>query len=156
MAPEMSALLERYGVSFLDLFHGNEKLCELLASRVMSSGLRQALSAAHQSLEASLAAVRAELQSLDPTLVDAAARSERKMLYQLGKIGSKAARAQLRRTPTVAEDAHLVLSGLFPHKGLQERTLPCIEFLAEYGPELIATLKQAAASGCPGHQIIRL
>jgi len=156
MPPEVSALLERYGVSFLDLFHGNEKLCELLASRTMPASLRQALTAANQSLETNLAAVRAELQSLDPTLVDAAARSERKMRYQLGKIGAKAARAQLRRTPTVAEDAHLVLSGLFPHKGLQERTLPGIEFLAQYGPELIATLKQVAASGCPGHQIIRL
>jgi uncharacterized protein YllA (UPF0747 family) len=56
----------------------------------------------------------------------------------------------------LTRDAHQVLTELFPHKELQERVLPAIYFLAQYGPELIAELKQAAAKQCPGHQIIRL
>jgi uncharacterized protein YllA (UPF0747 family) len=103
-----------------------------------------------------LETLRAELKSLEPTLVEAAARSERKMLYQLHKIGGKAARAELRKNEPLTKDAHRVLTELFPHKELQERVLPGIYFLAQYGPELITTLKKAAAPQCPGHQIIRL
>ena len=78
------------------------------------------------------------------------------MLYQLQKIGSKAARAELRRNQTLARDSRRVLTELFPHKELQERVLPGIYFLAQYGPELITELKKAAAKRCPGHQIVRL
>jgi uncharacterized protein YllA (UPF0747 family) len=152
----MSELLERYRLSFGDLFHGSAQVCELLASRVLEPGLQDALHETKKSLETHLETLRTEIGKLDPTLVDAAARSERKMLYQLAKIGSKAARAELRKNEAVSRDAHRVLTELFPHKELQERVLPGIYFLARYGRELIAQLKEAAAPQCPGHQIIRL
>jgi len=152
----MSDLLARYRLSFSDLFHGSEKVCELLASRVLPPELQQALQQTKESLQQSLEALRGGLRALDPTLVDATSRSERKMLYQLQKIGSKAARAELRQNEALTKDAHHVLTELFPHKELQERVLPGIYFLAQYGPELIASLKLAAAPQCPGHQIIRL
>jgi bacillithiol biosynthesis cysteine-adding enzyme BshC len=156
ISPAMSQLMERYGLSFCDLFHGGEQVSELLASRVLAPGLQSALQETRGSLERHLEEMRAELHKLDPTLVDAASRSQRKMLYQLSKIGSKAARAELRRNQSLTQDACRVLTELFPHKGLQERVLPGIYFLARYGPELIGELKKAAAKQCPGHQIVRL
>jgi len=156
ISPAMSELLARYRLSFSDLFHGSAQVCELLASRVLEPGLQDALHATREQLKTHLETLRAELGKLDPTLVDAAARSERKMLYQLAKIGSKAARAELRKNQAVTRDAHRVLTELFPHKELQERVLPGIYFLAQYGRELISQLKEAAAPQCPGHQIIRL
>lgn len=154
--PAMSDLLARYRLSFSDLFHGTEQVCELLASRALAPGLRDTLHRTGESLKTHLEELRAELQKLDPTLVDSAARSERKMLYQLSKIGSKAARAELRKNNALGEDGHRVLTELFPHKELQERVLPGIYFLARYGRALIDDLKKAAAPQCPGHQIIRL
>jgi bacillithiol biosynthesis cysteine-adding enzyme BshC len=156
ISPAMSDLLARYRLSFGDLFHGSERVCELLASRVLAPELQATLLESRESIEGHLEQLRAELAKLDPTLVDAAARSGRKMLYQLQKIGAKAARAELRRNDSLTRDAHRVLTELFPHKELQERVLPGIYFLAQYGPELITQLKQAAAPQCPGHQIIRL
>jgi bacillithiol biosynthesis cysteine-adding enzyme BshC len=156
VSPAMTALLERYKLSFSDLFHGSAQVCELLASRVLAPELRATLRGTEETLKVHFEALRAELKSLDPTLVDAAARSERKMLYQLHKIGGKAARAELRKNEPLTRDAHRVLTELFPHKELQERVLPGIYFLAQYGPELIGILKEAAAPQCPGHQIIRL
>jgi uncharacterized protein YllA (UPF0747 family) len=155
ISPAMSELLERYGLSFSDLFHGSARVCELLASRTLGAGLQKALRESRESLQSHLEELRAELAKLEPTLVDAAARSERKMLYQLQKIGNKAARAELRQNARLSRDGHGVLTELFPHKELQERVLPGIYFLARYGPELIGVLKQAAAGQCPGHQIIR-
>jgi bacillithiol biosynthesis cysteine-adding enzyme BshC len=156
ISPGMSNLLARYRLSFGDLFHGSEQVCELLASRVLAPGLQEALQQTRESLKSHLEELRGELQTLEPTLVEATARSERKMLYQLSKIGAKAARAELRRNQALTQDAHRVLTEVFPHKELQERVLPGIYFLARYGPELITELKKAAAPQCPGHQIIRL
>lgn len=156
IGPDIGELLERYSLSFCDLFHGSQQVSEVLASHVLAPELRQALEQSREALEGNLQAVEAELQKLDPTLVEAAARSRRKMLYQLSKIGSKAARAELRRNPQLAQEACRVLTELFPNKELQERVLPGIYFLAQYGPELLATLKQAAGHPCPGHQIVRL
>ena len=156
IGPQIGELLERYNLSFCDLFHGSQQVSELLASRMLDPGLRQALEQSREALDSNLQAVEAELQKLDPTLVDAAARSRRKMLYQLSKIGSKAARAELRRNPQLAQDACRVLTELFPNKELQERVLPGIYFLAQHGPELLSMLKQAAAHPCPGHRIVRL
>jgi bacillithiol biosynthesis cysteine-adding enzyme BshC len=152
----MNDLLARYRLSFADLFHGSEQVCELLASRALAPQLQSSLQQAKESLQSHLQELREELRKLDPTLVDAASRSERKMLYQLSKIGGKAARAELRQNEGLTKDAHRVLTELFPHKELQERVLPGIYFLAQYGPELIAELKKATAPQCPGHQIIRL
>jgi uncharacterized protein YllA (UPF0747 family) len=123
---------------------------------VLEPELRNALSETRATLTANLETMRTALEKLDPTLVDAAQRSERKMLYQLRKIGGKAARAELRHNESVRRDAHRVLTELFPHKELQERVLPGIYFLAQYGRELIGKLKEAATPECPGHQIIRL
>jgi bacillithiol biosynthesis cysteine-adding enzyme BshC len=156
VSPEMSALMERYQLSFRDLFHGSDQVCELLAGRVLEPALRSSLSETRATLASNLEAIRAAVQKLDPTLVDAVQRSERKMLYQLRKIGGKAARAELRRNEDVRHDAHRVLTELFPHKELQERVLPGIYFLAQYGCELIARFKEAAAAQSPGHQIIHL
>jgi uncharacterized protein YllA (UPF0747 family) len=152
----MSERMKRYGLSFSDLFLGSEQVSELLASRALAPGLQAALQETRSALESHLEELFAELQKLDPTLVESAARSQRKMLYQLQKIGSKAARAELRRNETLARDSRRVMTELFPHKELQERVLPGIYFLAQYGPELIAELKKAAAKRCPGHQIIWL
>jgi bacillithiol biosynthesis cysteine-adding enzyme BshC len=156
VSPAMSALLERYGLGFRDLFHGTDRVCELLAARALDAPLQAALEKASTALGGNLESVRAELEKLDPTLVEAAARSERKMQYQLAKIARKAGRAELRRNQALRADACRVLTELFPHKELQERVLPGVYFLARYGPELIGELKRAAASHCPGHQIVRL
>jgi bacillithiol synthase len=153
---ETCELMERYGLSFCDLFHGSQQVSELLATRALDPALRDALEGSRAALESHMQALGSALQKLDPTLVDAAQRSKRKMLYQLSKIGSKAARAELRRNRQLARDAQRVLTELFPHKELQERILPGIYFLARYGPELIARLKRVAAHACPGHQIVKL
>jgi bacillithiol biosynthesis cysteine-adding enzyme BshC len=152
----MGQLLDRYRLGFRDLFHGADQVCEVLASRALAEPLQASLRETEETLRGHMDAVRDELQKLDPTLVEATTRSEKKMLYQLSKIGRKAGQAELRRNPKLRKDACRVLTELFPQKGLQERVLPGIYFLAQYGPELVAELKQAAVSHCPGHQIVRL
>ena len=147
-------LLKRYALSMPELFHSGDQLAEMLATRVLPGELQRQLRDAEQSLTASLSAIRGSLTKLDATLIDALNRSERKMQYQLGKIASKSARAELRRNQQIASDAHEIAAGLLPEKNLQEREVAGIYFLSKYGLSLIDDLVEAAGIECPGHQVM--
>ena len=97
ISPAMSELMARYRLSFRDLFHGSGQVCELLAGRVLAPGLQQLAQRNPATLASNSGGAAGGAAKARPTLVDAGRRSERKMLYQLHKIGGKAARAELRR-----------------------------------------------------------
>jgi bacillithiol synthase len=103
-----------------------------------------------------MARVKASLAALDPTLDDAARRSTAKMNYQLNKLRTKAASAEVRRNEVLARHAAQIGSALFPEKTLQERLIGAVYFLARQGRELLPTLVEAAQVDCPDHQVIHL
>lgn len=144
-------LLRKYKLGMPDLFHGTADLQEKLASTSMPVKLQHEFAEARDVVRTHIERLQQQLQALDPTLVDAAERSSRKMQYQLGKIQRKAARAEIRRNPELAADADAILNELFPEKDLQERSLPGVWFLK---PGLVETLIELAGEWCPGHHIV--
>jgi bacillithiol synthase len=148
-------LLQKYRLGMPDLFHGTEELQEKLAATALAAPLQHELAAASDAIREHIAKLQGHLKSLDPTLVDAAARSGRKMQYQLSKIGRKAARAEARRNADLVSDASEILCELFPEKDLQERTLPGVYFVAKH-PGLIDALLALAGEYCPGHHLVKL
>jgi bacillithiol synthase len=149
-------LLKKYHLSITDTFQSTEDLKRELAKRVMPPKLQAALDDAAQSLEVAMARVKASLAALDPTLDDAARRSTAKMNYQLNKLRTKAASAEVRRNEVLARHAAQIGSALFPDKTLQERLIGAVYFLARQGRELLPTLVEAAQVDCPDHQVIHL
>lgn len=150
----MQRLLKKYRLGIPDLFHGSEQLRENIAERSMPADLQQQFITAEDQLRESLEQITAGLQKLDPTLVDAAERSARKMRYQLQKMKSKAARAELRRNEQLTSDALEILTMLFPQKGLQERTLPGIYLIGVHGSALLESMLEIAKDHCPGHHLL--
>jgi bacillithiol synthase len=155
LSAEHQRLLQKYRLGMPDLFHGTENLQEKLAAAVLPVPLQHELAAATDAVREHITKLQGHLQSLDPTLVDAAARSGRKMLYQVSKTGRKAARAEARRNAQLVADSNSILCELFPEKDLQERTLPGVFFLAQH-PGLIEDLLELAAEHCPGHHLVKL
>lgn len=154
--PKAAGLLERYALLLTDVFHGPERLRELLAERALPADLKSAFQTAAESLQTGLARIESSLARLDPTLVDAAQRAGSKMRYQLDGLQGKAARAELMRTEVLDRHATLLSNLLFPHKNLPEREIAGVSFLARYGIELLERLYEAAGSGCPDHQVLYL
>lgn len=155
LSAEHQQLLQKYRLGMPDLFHGTENLQEKLAASVLPAPLQHDLSAATDAVREHITKLQTDLAKLDPTLIDAAARSGRKMLYQVSKIGRKAARAEARRNAQLVADSNAILCELFPEKDLQERTLPGVYFLAKH-PGLIEDLIDLAAEHCPGHHLVKL
>lgn len=154
--PKLKSLLDRYSLGLPDLFHGPEHLREQLAARTLPNELRSAFENAEASVKKSLAGVRASLERLDKTLVDAADNAEAKMHHQLESLRTKAARAELRQAEVLSRHAQLLSNALYPNKTLQEREIGGIYFLTRYGKELLRNLYDAIHADCLDHQVISL
>jgi len=100
--------------------------------------------------------LKERLEKLDRTLVDAAETARSKMQHQLEKLHSQAARAEAQKGELVARKAEYLSNSLYPEKGLQERGVGAIYFLARYGEALLRDIYGAIHTDCHDHQILEL
>ena len=154
--PKVQRLLERHGIAITNVFDGPEELRRRIASRSLPADLQAAFEAAKIAFESSFSALKQNLEKLDRTLVDAAETSRSKMQHQLEKLHAQAARAEAQKGELVTRHADHLSNALYPDKGLQERGIGAIYFLARYGRELIHQLHDAIQSECHDHQILEL
>lgn len=154
--PKMQRLLEKHGLSLNDVFDGPEALRNEIAARHLPTDLQAAFDQARQSFDVNFSAVKAKLEKLDKTLVDAAETSRSKMQHQLEKLYSQAARAEAQKGELVSRHAEIISHSLYPHKGLQERGIGGISFLARYGSDLLHQLYQTIQSDCHDHRVVEL
>jgi uncharacterized protein YllA (UPF0747 family) len=154
--PKARELMERYHLKFTDLFHGPEHLRELMASRVLAAELQASFEAADAGLKESLAQISGALERLDKTLVGAAHKAGAKMHYQLQRLRSRAARAELRKNEVITRHAQFLSAALYPNKALQEREIGGIYFVARHGREILNRLHQSVGACCLDHQIMYL
>jgi bacillithiol biosynthesis cysteine-adding enzyme BshC len=150
------ALLDKYKVTFLDLFHGPERLRETIGAHLLGSSLQSSFDQAAAAVERSMAPVREALAQLDKTLVESAQHAESKMLYQLTSLRSRAARAESRQSEVAERHARLLSNSLYPDKALQERGLAGVYFLAKNGKGLLGQLLETIHTDCVDHQLITL
>jgi bacillithiol biosynthesis cysteine-adding enzyme BshC len=150
------SLLQKYGLDVTSVFQGPEALKARLATLALSAEVQERFQEAAFSLRKSIARVRESLGRLDKTLVDAANNAESKMQYQLDQLRSRAARAELRHSEVLGRHAELLSTMLYPNRGLQERQMAGIYFVARYGNDLLRGLYEMVNADCLDHQIISL
>lgn len=149
-------LLDRYRLALPDLFHGPEKVREIIAARTLPGDLQARFAEAKGGLEKSLAGIRESLAQMDPTLVDAASNAEEKMKYQLSALEARVARAELQRNEVITRHAQTLSFALYPNKALQEREVAGVSFVARYGQGLLRDLYETIHTDCHDHQVIEI
>ena len=149
-------LLRKYGLQIPDVYAGKQSLREKMAMRFLPDGLTALFQKASSELEQNLEMIRKALGQVDPTLVDAAAGSARKMQYQLSGLERKAAAAVQSRTEQVERDASKLENTLYPQKTPQERLFSGISFLAWYGPQFLDQIYEAIPLHSSDHQLLSL
>lgn len=154
--PKVQRLLEKHKITVTDSFDGPEELRRKIASRNLPADLQAAFESAETSFDTAFSALKQSLQKLDKTLVDAADTACSKMHHQLEKLQSQAARAEALKGELVLRHAELLSNSLYPDKGLQERGIGAIYFLARYGKELLQQLYETVHTDCHDHQIVEL
>jgi bacillithiol biosynthesis cysteine-adding enzyme BshC len=154
--PKTQRLLEKHEISVTDVFNGPEVLRQQIAARQLPRDLQAAFEAAKSSFDEHVSALKHRLEKLDRTLVDAAETARSKMQHQLEKLYAQAARAEAQKGELVTRHAESLSQSLYPNRGLQERTIGGIYFLARYGADFLHQLYDAINSNCPDHQIVEL
>ena len=154
--PKVQRLLERHGIAVQDVFAGPEALRYKLASRSLPEDLQGAIEAAQKSLDANLSAIKEKLALLDPTLVDAAETARSKMQHHIEKLHAQAARAEAQKSELLSRHADTLSNALYPDKGLQERAVGGMYFIARYGREFLQQIYSTIHSDCHDHQIVEL
>lgn len=154
--PKVQRLLERYSLTVLDVFSGREALRQKLAASSLPEDLQAAFDAARKSMDAHLATIKEKLIKLDRTLVDAGETAASKIQYQIERLQAQAARAELQKQEVVSRHAETLSQSLYPDKGLQERGIAGIYFVARYGRELLHQLYDSLQTDCHDHQIVEL
>ncbi len=154
--PRAGRLLKKYGIGLRNVFSGEDHVRELLGARGLPSDLQSSFDQASGSLAASLQRIREGLQKLDPTLVGAGERAASKMRYQLTRLRTRAASAELRRHEELGRHARQLSNALYPNKVLQERELGGVYFLARHGLGLLHEIYECMRTGCVDHQIVHL
>jgi bacillithiol synthase len=154
--PKMQRVLAKHGIQAQDVFAGPEALRRQLAAHSLPEDLQAAFDATKKSIDSNFSAVKDRLTKLDPTLVDAAETSRSKMQYQIERLYAQATRAESQKGELVSRHAEILSQALYPEKGLQERGIGAVYFLARYGSELTHQLHETNHSDCHDHQVLEL
>ena len=162
--PPIARFLAQYGLEVRDLFGGPQHVRAAMEQKSLSGALAGRFDAGEEGLHKLMEAFEEPLGRLDATLVDALHSTERKMLHQFSQLKAKAARAESFRSGVLDRHQRILLDSLYPHGGMQERTLCALPLLAAWGPGLLDNLTDLASMESPagggscaqGHQILFL
>ncbi|HMD31068.1 MAG TPA: bacillithiol biosynthesis BshC, partial [Candidatus Acidoferrales bacterium] len=142
--PHVARLLRKYKLDLRDVLRGTQHLRHRLERESVPRALARQMSLGERNLRRYLAHIRKPLRKLDPTLTGALDTSERKMLYQLDKLRTRAGRAADRREELLDHHERILREALAPHRDLQERTLCALPILARQGLTLLDALEEHA------------
>jgi len=158
--PTVARALKKYALDFRDALHGRQIVRRKMELNSLPRGLAAKFSRDDKGLKRILGSYRAPLGRMDKSLPAALDTVERKILYQFEKLRGKAGRAENFRTGVLDRHEREILSALFPHHGLQERTLCLLPFLARQGTELLDRLSGEMSAEmnepCSGHRVVML
>src|SRR5215469_10088174 len=149
--PLIARILAKFDLEVRDAFRGRQVLRKKLERKFLPSLLSKRFDKDEKALRAIFENYRKPLETLDPTLLGSLASAEGKILYQFLKLKEKAGRSENLRTGILNHKESLILSALYPHKDLQERTLCALPWLAQLGPEFLDKLAANIDLAAPQH-----
>jgi bacillithiol biosynthesis cysteine-adding enzyme BshC len=147
-------LMEKYALEVEDVWQGEEHLGRRIAGAESAEGWSKRFDESEQELARLLARLRQNLETLDPTLLDALKNAEEKMRYQMERLRGKVSRAALERSELLSRHQQTLRRFLMPEKNLQERQVSGVYFLGRAGYELLPRLLGHVQTQSSDHQVL--
>ena len=153
LEPRVARALEKYGISFLDVFRGREFLKRKAVESIQDGELFDHV---RTRVEEEMELLRPVLGAVDPTLLGALDTSRHKMLHQVEALRTKYVNAATKRNETVERHLESIGTSLFPEKKLQERVINITSFILRYGVGIIERLEQNLSLDTKQHQLLEI
>jgi bacillithiol synthase len=154
--PQVARLLKKYDLEFGDVLRGRQHVRRRMELKYLPRGLASRFVRDEKALRSMWKGYRKAIARLDQSLTGALDTAERKTVYQFEKLRGKAGRAENFRTGVLDRHETQILSALFPHRGLQERSLSLLPLLAHQGAGLLDQLYGEMDKSCSEHRILSL
>jgi bacillithiol synthase len=160
--PSIARLLKKYGLEVSDVLFDRRRIRARMEQSALPRGLSRRFEKDEKALQRLLASYAKPLGRLDKTLLGARDTAGRKMLHQFLRLKTRAARQLAFRSGVIDAHERLIVDSLFPHRGLQERSLCFLPFLAAYGAPLLDSLARLSCpcdsgpAASPVHHIVYL
>ncbi len=149
-------VLERYGLSLVDLFAGLDQVLARVVEEHLGAETAKTFTQSEAAVNAELDRLRQQLTEIDPTLADALETGRRKINYQLEGLRTRFHRAQMSRDEAAQRQLKRVVDQLYPEKDLQERHINIASLLARHGRYVIDWIFNAINLESTEHQIVNL
>ena len=144
-------LLRKYGLTVEDVWVGSQDLRHKMERQSVSSSLARNFDRSQKQVGKMLAQLGKQIDKLDPTLKGTVERARKRIEFHIDKLRRKAGRAQDQKTALISSHEQYLESLLDPHKGLQERELCLLPFLARWGAGGLSELQRLSTGKKIGH-----
>jgi bacillithiol synthase len=149
-------VLERYGLDLAHFFEGPEPVMKRVVEEYLGADTAKLFSNAEQNVNHELDRLRADLETIDPTLASALDTGRKKINYQLDGLRTRFVRAQMNRDEAAHRQLQRAFDQLYPNKDLQERHINVTSLLARHGTYVIEWIYNAINLGSNEHQVVYL
>ena len=147
-------LLRRYGLTVEDVWSSSQEVRHKMEGASVPKTLAKDFERDERQIQKMLAKLGKQIEKLDPTLKGTVERSRKRIEFHIDKLRRKTGRAQDRKMGLIAAHEQYLESLLDPHKGLQERDLCLLPFLARWGADGLSELQRLSTSKKIGHHSI--
>jgi bacillithiol biosynthesis cysteine-adding enzyme BshC len=153
--PRVRKLLDKYRLGIEDVWRGDEHLRLKIAAVGFAPGWAERFDQAGQDFAKVLERLRADVEKIDPTLLEPLAHAEEKIRYQLDRLRDKVSRAAFERSELLARHEQLLLRFITPQKDVQERQVTGAYFLGRAGYELLDRILAQIQTRSSDHQVLQ-
>ena len=154
--PRIKRIFEKYNLNLSDFFCRPERLFPKIVEEFLNSETPQIFTETEELINKQLDELHRGLKQTDPTLAESLNRRRSKILYHFEALKTKFYRAEIKKNETVKQQLESACTGLFPHKGLQERTINVTSLLARHGDYIVKWLWNEVDVDSINHQVLYL
>ena len=154
--PKNRRTLEKYDLSFADLFKGRETIYAQIVEGFLNKETARVFAEVEEIINTQLNRLDRHLLESEPALSANLANRRRKIIWHIGALRKKYHRAEIFKHEVVRRRIETLFTSLLPHDALQERTLNVIAFLNLYGEHFIDWIYASIDTNEKDHQILYL
>jgi len=147
-------LLRRYGLTVEDVWAGSQGLRHKMERQSVASTLGKNFDRNQKQIAKMLAQLGRQIEKLDPTLKGTVERARKRIEFHIDKLRRRVGRAQDQKVGLILAHEQYLQSLLDPHKGLQERELCLLPFLARWGASGLSELQKHSTGKKIGHHCV--
>lgn len=149
-----SKLLDRYGLTVEEVWAGSQELRRKMEGASVPKSLSRDLDRDEKQIAKMVERLGKQIEKLDATLAGTVDRTKKGIEFHLEQLRQKVGRARDERLGIIASHEQHLESLLNPHKGLQERELCLLPFLARWGASGLGELQKLCGGKKLGYHFI--